>query len=155
MKAGYVVRLMRGSYLNVFKGDIPDVEEVACFLRWPSYVSCEWALNYHGVILQAPNVCTAITLASSVGMRNRLEYQDITIEYSRIAKSLFWGFETTNGSNMATPEKALVDTAYLRNHVPFSDELETSKLNLAELKQIVGLYPTTVQKRVAFITRNS
>ena len=27
----------------------------------PSYISCEWALNHHGIRLQAPTVCTSLT----------------------------------------------------------------------------------------------
>lgn len=148
LKLGYVTRLMKGAYLNLFKGEFPEVEEVASFLRWPSYVSCEWALNYHGLILQSPLICTVITLSGSVGVRNRVVYQGITIEYSGIAESLFWGFKKVNGFNMATPEKALIDTVYLRKYIPFPDELETYNLDMKELKKIVQRYPGSTQKLV-------
>ncbi len=113
LKAGYVSRIMRGVYFNTFK-EAPSVEEVACYLRTPSYISCEWALNYHNIILQVPSVCTVITLSSSVGERNRVTYRETAVEYSRISENLFYGFETREGFNIASPEKALLDTVYLR-----------------------------------------
>ena len=148
LRLGYVTRLMKGAYLNLFNGKLPEVEEVASFLRWPSYVSCEWALNYHGLILQSPLVCTVITLSGSVGGRNRIAYRSITIEYSRISESLFWGFKKVNGFNMAAPEKAIIDTIYLRKHIPFPDELETYNLDMKELKKIAQHYPGSTQKLV-------
>jgi hypothetical protein len=118
-------------------------------------VSCEWALNYHGLILQSPLICTIITLSGSVGGRNRVAYRGITIEYSRISESLFWGFKKVNGFNMATPEKALMDTIYLRKHVPFFDELETSILDVEELTKIVKRYPLSSQRTMEHLLQES
>src|SRR4030042_2708172 len=70
---GYVIRVMRGAYLNMFK-TAPGIEEVACYLRAPAYISCEWALHYHHLILQDPSVCTTITLSTSVGNRYKVNY---------------------------------------------------------------------------------
>lgn len=61
---GLVARVSRGTYVNSFLKGFPPVEEVGCFLRSPSYISCEWALNRHGATLQAPTVCTVITLST-------------------------------------------------------------------------------------------
>lgn len=147
LKAGYIERIVRGVYYNTFK-EVPKVEEVACFLRTPSYVSCEWALHYHNVILQVPVVCTAITLSQSVGERNKAHYRGLIIEYSKIAEKLFFGFETIEGFNIATAEKALLDTLYLRSRIPFIGELELDNLNMTKLKQLSKVYPKAVQKRV-------
>jgi len=155
-RAGYVSRLMKGAYLNLFMREAPAIEEVACFVRWPSYVSCEWALNYHGVILQSPQVCTVVTLSGAVGARNRVEYQGIAIEYSRVSDSFFWGFEKNKGFNMAAPEKALLDTVYLRKSVPFFDELETENLDMVVLRDMANRFPQSTQKRLqALVERNS
>jgi hypothetical protein len=46
---GLVERVARGVYINRLREAKPGIEEVATFLRTPSYISCEWALNRHGV----------------------------------------------------------------------------------------------------------
>ena len=93
------------------KGE-PSLEEAACFIRTPSYISAEWALHLHGIILQAPTVCTVLTLSTAVGVRRNLLRHGVTIEYSRISSRLYFGFETRNGFNLALPEKALLDAVY-------------------------------------------
>lgn len=146
LKAGYIARIIRGAYYNTFK-DAPSVEEVACYLRRPSYVSCEWALNYHNIILQVPVICTTITLSSSVGKRNRVHYKGVVIEYSKISENIFTGYDTKEGFNMAVPEKAMLDTIYLRGHIPFLGELELDNLDLTKLKDFSLLYPVSVQEK--------
>ncbi len=83
MHKGLISRLNRGNYVNSFLYGFPRVEAVACFLRPPAYVTCEWALNYHGIILQAPYVCTVATLSTAVGKKRTVEYQGIGIGYCR------------------------------------------------------------------------
>jgi predicted transcriptional regulator of viral defense system len=109
---GLVVRIAKGVYVNSFLKGFPPVDEAACFLRTPSYISCEWALNHHGILLQAPTVCTTLTLSTAVGKSRNLLYQGVTVEFAHIADRLFSGFETKEGFNMALPEKALLDAIY-------------------------------------------
>jgi len=151
-KKGYVRKIANKVYWNMlFSKEPPTVEKVACFTRQPSYISCEWALNHHGVLLQAPRVCTAITLHPGIGQRNRIEFGGYVIEYSRIAERLYLPEEILNldGVLMATPEKALLDAAHLRHKIPFADELETDNLNRQKLTNLATLYPKTVQKLIA------
>ena len=74
-----------GVYVNVFLKNRPEIEEVACFLRTPSYISCEWALNRHGILLQSPVVCTVLTLSTAVGSARNVQYGGVTIEFSHLA----------------------------------------------------------------------
>jgi hypothetical protein len=146
-----VVRIAKGVYVNSFLKGFPRVEEVACYLRTPSYISCEWALNHHGVLLQAPTVCTTLTLSTAVGENRNIPYQGVTVEFVHIADRLFSGFETKEGYNMALPEKALLDAIYLRKRVPFHDELELDLLNFNRLKEMSDAYPSTTRKLAAGI----
>lgn len=146
LKRGLVGRITKGVYVNEFLKNKPDIEEVACFLRTPSYISCEWALNRQGLILQSPMVCTVLTLSTAVGLSRNLEYGGITIEFSHIAIRLFTGFETRSGFNLALPEKALLDTIYLRKAVPFRDELNLDILDKRKLEQMADLYPVQTRK---------
>jgi len=147
MQKGLVHRLNRGNYVNSFLHGFPRVEAVACFMRPPAYVSGEWALNLHGISLQSPVVCTAVTLGSAVGRRNRIEYQGVTIEFSRISPALFFGFTPIDYFYMALPEKAILDTLYLRKTMPSADELEMEAINVDTLKQMARDFPKTVLKR--------
>ena len=149
LKKGLVYRLNRGNYVNSFLHGFPRVEEVACFLRPPAYVTGEWALNYHGISGQSPVVCTAATLGSAVGRRHRVEYQGVTIEFSKISPALFSGFTRIGNFYMATPEKAILDTFYLRKALPTPDELEMESIHIDELKNMARKFPKTVLKGVA------
>lgn len=145
---GFVERVTRGVYINRLREGEPSVEEVACFPRTPSYISCEWALNRHGLILQSPVVCTVLTLDTAVGAARNIRFGGITIEFSRIAPRLFNGFETRDGFNMALPEKALLDTIYLRQHIPFADELDLDNIQKDKLMSLSDLFPAIVRKRL-------
>jgi len=146
---GLITRLNRGNYANSFLYGLPRVEEVACFLRPPAYISCEWALNYHGISLQVPNVCTVVTLSTAVGRRYDVDYQGVRIEFSSVAPDLFFGFETVDNFQMAMPEKAILDTLYLRKGLAAADEMETEHLDGERLRQAAQRYPMAVQRRLA------
>lgn len=145
---GFVMRVTRGVYVNRLREPAPSVDEVACFLRTPSYISCEWALNRHGVLLQSPLVCTVLTLEASVGASRNIRFGGVTIEFSRIAPRLFNGFETKDGFNIALPEKALLDAIHLRRCVPFADELEPDRLDRNRLMELATAFPAVVRKRL-------
>ena len=148
-KRGDISQIIRGYYLNSWKSRIigkePSIEEVACFVRRPSYVSCEWALNIHNILDQAPRVCTVITLSSSVGKRNRINLGDTVIEYSKIKPELFTGFEFIDGAHIARPEKAILDTLYLRRQLPVMDELNWQFVDFEKLKTAAHSYPKSVR----------
>lgn len=148
VKKGLIHRLNRGNYINSFLHGFPGVEQVACFLRPPAYISCEWALNYHGIILQVPNVCSVITLSTSVGKHRSVEYQGITIEFSRITPKLFENFSFDNGVYMALPEKAILDTMYFRGKIPAEDEIEIDDVDIKALLKMSVKYPTSIRRHI-------
>lgn len=148
LQRGLITRLTRGVYLNSrLKGE-PSLEEAACFVRTPSYISAEWALHLHGVILQAPTVCTVVTLSTAVGVERNLLWRGVTIEYSHISDRLYFGFEPWEGYNLALPEKALLDCIYYRKTVPFADEMELEELDAGRLRELAGAFPSRVWKTV-------
>jgi predicted transcriptional regulator of viral defense system len=151
VKKGLVHRLSRGYYVNAFLKGWPAVEEVGCFLRTPAYISGEWALHKHGFLLQVPQTCTVITLQSSVGQRRAIEYRGITLEFSKIAAALFFGFTREGHYDLATPEKALLDLLYLRGQIPFADELELSEIDFEKLREFSKPFPKTVQKKISLL----
>lgn len=107
-EAKQVVSLTRGRW------GLPDVDPMLLpeFLTspWPSYISLQTALFYHGMISQIPNVHYVISLASTKLFKTPLGNFSI----HHISPSFFFGFELTlNGIKMASPEKALIDILYL------------------------------------------
>ena len=148
LQSGLITRLTRGVYLNTrLKGE-PSLEEAACFVRTPSYISAEWALHLYGVIIQAPSVCTVLTLSTAVGVTRNLVWRGVTIEYSHISDQLYFGFEPREGYNLALPEKALLDCIYFRNTAPFEDELELEELDGKRLREMAQRFPARVRKMV-------
>ncbi len=149
VKKELIHRINRGNYINSFLKGFPSVEELACFIKPPAYISCEWALNYHGIMLQSPMVCTVVTLNSAVGKNRNIEYKGITIEFSKIASKLFNGFFFQDRYHIAKPEKAILDTIYYRGSIPAIDELELEDINFDLLFEMQKNYPLTVQKKVS------
>lgn len=154
---GEISAIIKGYYINTWKGAItgktPSIEQIACFVRRPSYISCEWALNAGNVLDQAPTVCTVITLAPSVGRRSRIQLGQVGIEYSKIKESLFWGYEFTNDAYLATTEKAILDTVYLRGKLPVVDELNWDFVDLIKVKKLLDKYPRSVQRYMETVVK--
>ncbi len=148
LKNGLIHRLMRGHYINSFLYGFPRVETVGCFLRPPAYVSGEWALNYHGISLQSPMVCSIITLSPAVGKRRNIPYQGISIECSKISPVLFSGFMRVDDFYIATPEKAVLDTLHLRKSLPAEDELELDNIDIETMSKTAQKFPLSVTRRL-------
>ena len=149
LQKGLIHRLNRGNYINSFLYGFPGVEEVGCFLKPSAYISCEWALNYHGISLQSPMVCTVVTLSTSVGKKRSIMYQGIDIEFSRISPALFFGFTYQDRFYMASPEKAILDTLYYRGEIPAQDELELDMVDLNLLSKMANRYPSPVSRTIS------
>lgn len=153
LRRGLVERVAKGVYVNSFLKNYPAIEEVACFLRTPSYISCEWALNRHGIMMQSPAVCTVLTLSTAVGVGRNLTWRGVILEFSHIGSRLFTGFETRDGFNLALPEKALLDTIYLRKTIPFRDELDIDVLNSDLLVKMAEDYPAATRRLLKELIR--
>jgi len=109
--AGHLVRIKRGLW-TFPEGLDPLALPQHLTAPFPSYVSLQSALYYHGMISQIPAVTYVVSLA-----RTR-EYATPLGAFSihHVSPSFFFGYESvgTSGIKMATPEKALLDFFYLR-----------------------------------------
>ena len=101
---------------------------------------------HHGISLQVPTVCSVITLHTAVGKKRNILYQGITVEFSKIVERLFFGFEYCERFYVASPEKAVLDTLYLRKMLPAADELEWEMLNPQALRDMADRYPAFVRR---------
>jgi hypothetical protein len=85
-----------------------------------------------------------ITLSTAVGKKRNVDYQGITIEFSRISPTLFSGFTYYERFYMASPEKAILDTLYYRRSIPVQDELELDEVDFQTLLKLADRYPPYV-----------
>lgn len=149
IKTGVLIRLERNKYLVSKMGTHEFL--IANFLYEPSYVSFESALNFHGVLPQFPYEITSATTKKpkekTVGEK--------AYHYSRIKKSLFWGYDKTNGFLLADPEKALLDLLYIAakgQRIVHTDDLIIERLNITKLRRYTKNFPKTKVFRKLFET---
>ena len=111
LSAAELVRPIRHGLFWVAAGPIdPYVLPEYLTDPYPSYVSLQTALYLHGMIEQIPDVLYVVSLARTARVRTTVG----TFSLHRVAPRFFGGFETrASGAKVATPEKALVDVAYL------------------------------------------
>ena len=127
-----------GKLLNPRKGFYAkpnySMEELACLVYKPSYISLEYVLQRAGVIFQYDR---AITL---VGYRTRtIELADTEIAYHQIKGEILActkGITNIGNLNIATPERALLDTLYLFPNYYFDHVGKLSKQRINELLPI-------------------
>jgi predicted transcriptional regulator of viral defense system len=109
-EAGLARRLRRGLWAldpNVERFVLPP------FLTapFPAYVSFWSALSHHGLIEQIPREISV----ASLDRARRIETSAGVFAIHHLAPELFGGYRGSEGSGyLATPEKALFDTVYVR-----------------------------------------
>ncbi len=123
----YLISLKKGWYVSQpFLDQIENLgkylEYIANQLRKPSYLSLEYMLSEYGLIPQAINVFTSVTVKSTRSYENQLA----KFQYKNIKKELFKGYDENVYSKFkvykATPAKSLFDYLYLKKNI--SEDLE-------------------------------
>ena len=137
VKEGKLLKLRRALYaVNPdYSGKNPDSFISANAMITPSYVSCQTALAWHGVIPEASVSVTSVTSGRSCIIANALG----TFIYRHVVPELLWGYETIDPESslqcrVALPEKALLDLVYLEpqgDSVPFLRQLRMSDENIS------------------------
>ncbi|MEO0076844.1 MAG: hypothetical protein ABIK19_04195 [candidate division WOR-3 bacterium] len=99
--------------------------ELANILCRPSYISLLSALNYYGMLVQAPYEITSVTPRLS----KKINIKDKIFRYYHLNTDYFFDYKKENNFLIASPEKALVDTLFFvslgRISIEF-DELQLS-----------------------------
>lgn len=109
VKKGILSKLTNGFYANPFS--YPNLDQIAMYLKKPSYISLEKALNIHGIIPQTVYTYTMVTVNSP----HTYNVNHNIFEYHHIQLSYFFGFNISNQNiYLANPEKALLDFLYLK-----------------------------------------
>lgn len=157
-KAGRLYQLRRGLYALAppFQKVKPHPFLVANRMVRGSYVSCQSALAYYGLIPEYVPVVTSVT----TGQPGRWETPLGVYEFRHIKTDLFHGYRLEDlGSGqkafIATPEKALLDLIHLQpggDAPEYLQELRLQnleRLNLDELRRLADLAGSPKLRRSA------
>lgn len=158
LKKGDLIRVKKGLYLfglNYRKGPYSP-EIMANKIYGPSYVSCEYALAYYGLIPEYVEEVTSVSTKRSRSFETpigRFSYKHLPSKLYKIGFNLI-SIRNNETALIATPEKALADLLYLRDVHPESlsefidlifndlrlDENLTSRLRIGIFAEILKIY---------------
>jgi hypothetical protein len=122
LNQGYLISLKKGWYVSQIyleknKNKESYGEYLANKLRKPSYLSAEYMLSRYGLIPEAINIWTSITLKTTRTYENKIG----TFSYKNIKNELFIGYESVNKEGyriyQATKAKSLFDFLYLKTNL--------------------------------------
>lgn len=137
VKSGKLLNPRKGIYAKTAY----NPEELACTLYTPSYISLEYVLQRAGVIFQYDKKITSVSYLS-----RQLEIDNKTYQYRKIKNEIlvnFEGINRENNLNIASPERALLDTLYLNPEYFFDNinllnkDLIYSYLNIYKSKRLI------------------
>ena len=137
VREGKLIRLGNGRYTlpPSYSGGVPSSFVLANAIKPASYVSCQSALAWYGLIPEYVPSVVSVTYGRTDTVSNKLG----NFIYRHVKSSLLWGFETMNVSKgerarIALPEKALLDLIYLETEGDSESYLEQLRLqNTGEL----------------------
>ena len=132
----------KGKLLNIRKGIYAKEgyksEELACLLYKPTYISLGYVLQRSGIIFQYDSAISNISyLNREIFVNGQL------IQYRQVKREILLntsGIINHNNTNIATPERAFLDTLYLNGFFYFDN---TKQLNINEIYNILPIYNST------------
>ena len=136
VREGKLQNPRRGIYAK--KGYNP--EELACLLYTPSYLSLEYVLQKAGVVFQYDSCLTCAGYLSRTVEADGKEYRYRKVKGEILADTS--GIDNKGLINIATPERAFLDTMYLNAEYYF-DNLRT-----LDYRKIMALLPIYGNKRM-------
>jgi len=131
VKKGKLLNIRKGIYAK--EGYKP--EELACLLYTPTYISLGYVLQRNGIIFQYDSAITNICY-----LNREICVNEQTIRYRQIKREILLntgGIIHTNNTNIATPERAFLDTLYLNGFFYF-DNLK--QLDINKVYKLLPMY---------------
>ncbi len=139
---GKLLNLRRGIYAKLNY----DVQEMACCLYRPSYISLEYVLQRAGVVFQWEESITCISYLSRSTEIDGQPYQ-----YRKINPALWVGMEgieQRDNISIATPERAFLDMIYISSGNCYFDNLHPLSIN--KIRELLPHYNSaTLNERVS------
>jgi hypothetical protein len=129
----------KGKLLNIRKGIYAKEgyksEELACLLYTPTYISLGYVLQRSGVIFQYDSAITNICY-----LNREICVNEQSIRYRQIKREILLntsGIIHQNNTNIATPERAFLDTLYLNGFFYFDN---IKQLNVKKIYELLPIY---------------
>jgi predicted transcriptional regulator of viral defense system len=149
VKAQVLVKLTRGTY--ILPGRTAGAESAANNAVYPSYMSFQYALAKLGIISEVPYIMEFATVKST--RKRKVGSADVV--YRKLKKELFFGYAIKNGLFVAEPEKAFLDTIYMKvygKEAGFDPgKVDFKKLDKKKLIKYAGKFPPKVKTAVTKI----
>lgn len=137
-KINYYVRTeaIKSVRLGVYTKSDYNSEELACKIYVPAYISLEYVLNKTGVIFQYNEQITIVSYLSRniVIDKHKLVFRKIK---NPILLNTTGIIRCQNGINIATPERAFLDTLYLNKEFFFDN---VSLLKKDKIQKLLPIY---------------
>jgi len=144
VKNGVVIRIKPNIFVLAEKWNNFRVEEkfqTANLLQVPSYISLTTALEYYEITTQIQrNYIECVSIRRSFSKI----INGLTVRFSKVSESLYFGFEKNNNVYIAQPEKALIDSVYLTSLGRYSLDvaaINENRLDQKILTKMVEAYP--------------
>jgi predicted transcriptional regulator of viral defense system len=149
VRLGLLMRLKRNTYVLRERWLSASREErfaLANLGQSPSYISLMSALDYHEITTQLQR-----GLIESVAVKRTKEFSlnGSIFRYTKISRTLYFGFIRQKEFFIATPEKAFLDALYLMSFGRYALDLaaiDSGKLNRKALRQMSRNYPRQTRK---------
>ncbi|MBU1702949.1 hypothetical protein KJ951_00960 [Patescibacteria group bacterium] len=149
-KKGYIKKIVNKYYIftDVAVNE-PLLYLIANKIYYPSYVSLETALSYHGLIPEAVYGITSVSTKRTYSFNTHFA----AFSYCKISPRLFFGYnlEKLNGYyvKMASPEKAVLDFFYHSSRMDKKGEIEEMRFNEDSFREKIS--PGELRKMLEFI----
>jgi len=132
--------------LNIRKGVYAKegykCEELACLLYTPTYISLGYVLQRSGIIFQYDSAITNLSY-----LNREIYVNEQAIRYRQIKREILLdtsGITYINNTNIATPERAFLDTLYLNGFFYFDN---VKPLNTNKIKELLPIYNSASLRR--------
>lgn len=144
VRLGLLIRLKRNIYVLRERWQTASREDrfaLANLGQSPSYISLMTALDYHEITTQ---VQRGIIESVAVKRTKEISLNGSMFRYTKLSRALYFGFIRQQEFFIATPEKALLDAAYLMSFGRYALDLaaiDDEKLNRKEIRRMSRNYP--------------
>jgi len=132
----------KGKLLNIRKGIYAKEgyksEELACLLYTPTYISLGYVLQRSGIIFQYDSAITNISY-----LNREICVNSQSIQYRQVKPEILLntsGITNENNTNIATAERAFLDTLYLNGFFYFDN---IKPLNTNKIYELLPIYNST------------
>ncbi len=144
VRQGLLIRIKKNVYVQRAVWNAAGVADkflLANLGQVPSYISLTTALEYYDATTQ---VLRNFVESVAIKRTKEINLNGSIFRYTKIASSLYFGFQKENGFFITIPEKALLDAFYLMSYGRYSldiSALDTTKFDREEIKRLSLKFP--------------